>query len=356
MEYFSFIVFFSFLVLISLLAKDEPATRIGYYFIAVVVALFVGLRGILDEYTRLYVQVLPLSEFFTNIDLVGIQKGYLFAFLCSVLKTLGFGSQSLLLVFALSSVLIHAYYFRQFTSYYFLAFLIYLSHEIYFHDWVQIRAGLSSALMLPMIYCLVHRKKRGFYLLAIASFLIQYVGIMSLAMKWLQKEIKAKYLLIGLLGASTIALANVVGPLIKFFGEAGLLPEVVRVYTIWSLYNYDIGILHLKTVQELIIILAAIYLRTRCPSHPSPYFTLVFNIFYLGTFLAILFSDMRIFSTRFLGHFYVLEPVFLVMLSRYFVERKTYSFAIACMAVLVAFLNYISKGVLPPYEMFVESH
>ena len=100
MEYFLFVVFFSFFVLLSIVEKEKVEGRGIYYILAFFVALLVGLRGIEDEYTRLFIRVPELTGFFRGVNEIAVEKGYLFALICSTLKSLGFNSQALLFVFA----------------------------------------------------------------------------------------------------------------------------------------------------------------------------------------------------------------------------------------------------------------
>ena len=157
------------MALLSLIIEDKPEKRMIYYFVAILAAVVTGLRGNTDEYTRFFSRVSVLSDFLTRIDYSAIEKGYLFAFVCSILKTLGYSVQALFLVIALSSITIHAVYYRKLTQFYIVAFLIYLSHEIYFHEWVGIRMGLASTLVLPSIDFLVKRKNGRFFLLVAVS-------------------------------------------------------------------------------------------------------------------------------------------------------------------------------------------
>ena len=353
MEYFIFISFFATFTLINLYLKDNAVIKIIYYFLILLVAFFIGLRGIEDEYTRLYVRVPSLMSFFSQLDPVGVEKGYLFALICSILKTFGCSSQSLLLVFALTSVTIHAVYYRKFTKYYILAFLVYMSHEMYFHEWSGIRMGLASALIMPMIYCLVNEKKKSFYCLLLISIFIQYVAILSIILNWLRNKIKTKYLVLGLILSVIISYSGFFKESMLFFSNLGLLPKIIQGYVHWDVYSYDIGIFHLKTFQQIIVLTFSIYVTHRFHEHPSPYFNLIFNTYYISTILFIVFSDIAIFATRIAAHFYVVEPIMLAYLARFFVQKKLYSVIVINGAIIIAAINYILRPRLPSYNMFL---
>ena len=61
-------------------------------------------------------------------------------------------------LFAFAAIAINLYCFNKYTKYFFLAMLIYLSHEVIHHEWIQIRAGLVSALVLPQIHLISQKK------------------------------------------------------------------------------------------------------------------------------------------------------------------------------------------------------
>lgn len=353
MEYFVGLLLFAVFVLMSLFLKDHPFNRVVYYFLAFVVAFFIGMRGMLDEYSIIFRIIPPLSEFFDEVNLIALQKGFLFALICSVLQTLNLGSQSLLLLFAMTSVGLHAYYYRKFTPYYFLAFLIYMSHEIIFHEWVPIRAGLASALVLPMIYFIVQNRRRNFYLLVLLSTFIQYVAILSITLKFLNRKISSKYLVIALLLGILFAGFNGFSKTLTLFSQLGLLPGGIELYVESKSYGYDVGLGHAKTLQQVLLVFLALFLRRKA-EHPSPYFNVVLNTYWLSTMAYIVFSDLAIYATRIGGHFYVVEPILVVFLSRYFVEKKTYALGVMCGSLLIGFLNYVVRVQLDPYSMFVK--
>lgn len=352
MEYFIFIACFAVLTVISLVVKDDPGKRIVYYTLVLFVAFITGLRGNTDEYTRFFSLVSYLPDFLTSIDVVAVQKGYFFTLLCSILKTMGFSAQSLFLVVALSSILIHAVYYRKLTKFYVLAFLIYLSHEIYFHEWVGIRMGLASAMVLPMIDLLVRNKKGRFYAVVLLSSQVHYVGILSLGLRWLCKEIKAKYMLWALAIASLIALTNVMGRGLVFLADAGVLPAFIGVYMRWQVYGYDIGLFHPKVLQQIFILLAVLYLKSRKTELPSPYFTLVLNTYFISTFLFILFSDIAILATRFSGHFNVVEPLLLTYLAYYFAEKRVFATVLVLMSLSIGYINYVHRNLIDSYYLY----
>ena len=75
MAYFSF---FSIVALISfslLFSKNDKANHILFYFIAIIVGLLIGLRGVEDEVTKVFVRFPALFQITTDNISVFFEKG-----------------------------------------------------------------------------------------------------------------------------------------------------------------------------------------------------------------------------------------------------------------------------------------
>lgn len=353
MEYFTFISLFSLVTLVSLAVRDDMGIKLLYVLFVTATIVFTGLRGVADEYYRIYNLVPPLSLYFSSASTVIVQKGALFTLLCSVVKSLGLPFQTILILFAFTSITLHAVYFQRMTKYYILAFLIYLAHEICLHEWIQIRGGLTCALLFPIMASVVSKKRPQFFFLVMISIFIQFVGFLSVVVYWLNRHIKTRYLLSALVVSVFFALTDGTRFFLERADALGILPKVAAVYLNWEVYGSDIGLTHFKTVQQLFVMLLALYLRHKIPTHPSPFFNIVFNMYCISTISFVLFSDVQIFATRIGGHFYTVEPVLITFLARYFVEKRLYSFFATCGALLLAYVNYVVQVKLLPYYMIV---
>lgn len=353
MEYFAFILIFSTLAFANVVnSSGSVEKRLAFAAFVFLVALFTGLRGVVDEYTRLFVDAPLLQDFLSSSSYLILEKGYLFTLISSVIRTFGGSSQVLLLVFAFASIYIHATYFRKLTPYYFVAFLIYLSHEILLKEWFTVRAGFASALVLPCIYFLQHGK-RGWFLFCVAvGGAVQYVGILSVFIYWLKREIKTSLLFWGLLISIVLALSGSVKVLLLYLADIGYVPGFVSLYFQSDAYGYKLGLSHPKIIQQLTLLLFALYFRSRM-SNRIPYFNLVLNVYYLSTVSFILLSDIAIFAARIGGHFYSVEPVLIVYFAQYFVQKRFYLGMICIFSLAISYLNYIYRARLPGYEMFV---
>ena len=151
MEYFYFILFYSAFAFFNVVNHRSFLTSPKVYsFFAVIIVFLIGLRGVREEYTKLYNRIPELVDLFPSN--VFLEKGYIFGIVSSTIRTMGGNSQILLLIFAFAGIFIHIFYYRKFTKYYFVAFLIYMSHEMIYKEWSGIRLGLASAMVLPCMY------------------------------------------------------------------------------------------------------------------------------------------------------------------------------------------------------------
>jgi hypothetical protein len=355
MQYFYFITTIFILSLVENNSRNSFVNKdrvIIYYWFVLFVALAVGLRGNEDEYTRVYLIMPTLADFFLGGHEIVNEKGWLFSFVASFFKTLTFSSQSIFLFFSGISVFIHAFYFRKFTSHYFLAFLLYLCHEIAFKEWVGLRMGAASALVLPMIYYLHKRDNFKFFMLVISASMIQYVAVLSALLYFINRRFKPIFLWAGLIISVILLKTHFVYNTLWQLDSLGVLPSLVSSYLGYATYVYDAGLGHVKTVQQIITLSAFIYLFGYKKSTSSLY-NLLFNTYYLSTILYILFAEVALFAFRFGGHFYSVEPILLVYLI-YSVKQKIFAAnIIAISALIIAYINYVVIERVEPYDLFV---
>ncbi len=352
--YFYFIAFFFIFTLIQNNKTVDKQLVYLYYTFVFFVMLVIGFRGNYDEYTRVFVLIPTLENFFNEDYNVISEKGYVFTFISSTFKTIGFNSQSLFLFFSSTAVFIHAYFFRKFTKYYFLAFLLYLSHEICLKEWIGLRMGFASALLLPMIYYLYKGQKVKFFILVVIATLVQYVAILSLFLYFLRYRIKPIYLFLGLVVALLLMESGIVYQTVWSLDSMNILPGIISSYMRTEVYVYDVGLNHPKTIQQIIVITIFILLIHKKDNEDIPkVYYLLFNAYYLGTILMIIFSELALFAFRFNGHFASVEPILITYLIYKFRHKILVSSFLAFGSLMVAYINYIVIRRVPDYFLFV---
>lgn len=353
MEYFLFVSFFS-LISVGLIANNKDRVII-YYFFVLIVAIFAGLRGNQDEYSQFF-YLIPSLEDAVLSDFKF--KEPFFTFIISLFQYLSFPSQSVYLFFSSVAVIINGYFFKKYTPYYFLAFLIYLSHAITIKEMSGLRLGYASALVLPMIYFLQEKKYIKYFLTCALSGMVQYVGLLSIFLIFLNREIKPRLLIFGIVFAVFFHYAGFVHKSVTFFAEIGFIPAFIADYIGSSYHSYEASLVfHLKTLQQIIVVIFMIIYFERYKNIVASrikYYNLLFNTYYFGTILLILFSSLAIFAFRFSAHFMAVEPVILTYAIWIFSNKKTPYLLILVAFLAIAFINYVILGRIEDYVFLLQ--
>jgi len=113
MQYLIFILaFYPFVLFFSNTFSNLKFNNIScviYYFFVFLVILAAGLRGNNDEYTRIFVLLPSLNDFYSWDFGLAHEKGIIFYIISSFFKTIGLNSQSIFLFFSGTAVFIHAF-------------------------------------------------------------------------------------------------------------------------------------------------------------------------------------------------------------------------------------------------------
>ncbi|WP_416652646.1 EpsG family protein [Candidatus Pseudothioglobus sp. Uisw_086] len=340
MEYFLFISFFALFAIGTISNHRDRVTL--YYFFVLVVALLAGLRGNQDEYSSFYF-IIPSFE---NLSLADFKdKEPFFTLIISLFQYLSFPAQSIYLFFSSVAVIVNGYFFKKFTPFYYIAFLIYLSHTITIKEMSGLRLGYASALLLPMIYFIQKKNYFKFFIIYSLSAMVQYVGLLSIFLIFLNRTIRPKLLLIGLVIAIAINYLDIVKLSISYFASIGLMPAIIGDYVNSEYHSYNTGLIfHLKTLQQILTILFMIIFfesYKNIVSTKTKYYNLLFNAYYFGTILIILFSSLAIFAFRFSAHFMSVEPIIITYAIWIFSDKKIPKLFLIFSALIIGFINYI---------------
>ena len=285
MQYFLFITFLSFFVHFqNAYNKNKNINLLIFYFFVFFVALALGLRGNDDEYTRVFLSYPDLNNLFSEDNLRLHEKGFIFALILASIKSLELSSQYLFIFFCFTSIFLNAVFIKKFTDFYFLAFLFYLSHGIIFKEWSGLRAGLASAMVFPMIYYLHEEKKIKFFTLVVTATLIQYIAIFSLFLIFLKRSFSRILLLLGIFFAMIFYKLNLAVFITEILLNNNFIPSFASGYFVKdNHYMYDVGLTHIKMIQQLIVIVFLIIFFGSNKVQVPKYYYLLFNTYYLGT-------------------------------------------------------------------------
>lgn len=356
MQYYLFLTFFSLFVFCQNGFEHKKINLCIFYFFVFFIALALGLRGNDDEYTRVFLSYPSLDNLFSEDNLRLHEKGFIFALIIASLKSLELSSQSLFIFFCFTSIFLNAVFIRKFTDFYFLAFLFYLSHGIIFKEWSGMRAGLASAMVLPMIYYLHEGKKIKFFTLVVSATLIQYIAIFSLFLIFLKRRFSRILLLLGIFCALIFYKFNLTVFITDILLNNNLIPSFASGYFVkGNRYMYDIGLTHIKMIQQLIVIVFLIIFFGGNKVQVPKYYYLLFNSYYLGTILMICFSNYALLAYRVNGHFYSVEPILLTFFILLFKQKKIISTTMTFAALGVAYINYVIFSKIEPYIFLIKN-
>lgn len=369
MEFFLFIFLYALLTWINTFkSSHEPfyeSNANNIYIILVFITLFfVGLNGNEDEYTRVFLRSPEIQDLFFpnyltsqtgNVFNIFIEKGPIFIFYNSLIKSIGLTSQFIHLTYATISLVLISVFYKKYTRYYMLAFLIYLSHYIMFRELSGIRVALTSAAVLLMIYFIVNNQKFRFYLLIIFCFFNHYISIIALILIFLKKQINYKFIIIGLVIATFFYYINAPKLLFNILGELDNNESIISLYA-KSNYSVTMSFFNGKNIQQILLIFLLMYFNKseNLNTEERKYFHIIFNTYCISTMLLITFSNYSIFANRFNGFFSILEPICVTYLIINVMLKKTFISIIIGMILLISFFNYIYFNRIGSYNFLLD--
>ena len=159
-----------FIIIVSLIFLEEylgDSNKYAYWGLCIILILFCAFRTIgVDPDSETYEEIFKSNE--NNPKLL---VEFSFLFLSEILKGFTDDIHYLFLIYAILGITIKFYALRQLSPWYFLPLVIYFGNYFILHDFIQIRAGVASAMLLLAIKPLSEGNKKR----AIVYFLIANV-------------------------------------------------------------------------------------------------------------------------------------------------------------------------------------
>ena len=156
-----------FIIIVSLIFLEEylgDSNKYAYWGLCIILILFCAFRTIgVDPDSETYEEIFKSNE--NNPKLL---VEFSFLFLSEILKGFTDDIHYLFLIYAILGITIKFYALRQLSPWYFLPLVIYFGNYFILHDFIQIRAGVASAMLLLAIKPLSEGNKKR----AIVYFLI----------------------------------------------------------------------------------------------------------------------------------------------------------------------------------------
>lgn len=333
-----------------------------YFSLSIIIIFFLGLRGNEDEYTRIFLFVPDIKNLFATGEFASItyhnliiQRGPIIIFFMSLLQTVGISSQAFLFFTVFASLIINTIFFRIFSKYFFIAFLLYLVHGLIFKEWIGIKAGLISALLLPVIYFLSNKKNTIAIIITIVSSLIHYLAIIKIILFFLNRRFSRNTILSILFLSIFIEVLDVPYLVFSIFNNINYLPDYIFYYINSEAYGYDAGLFRAKTIQQIITLLLLLYLvHDNFLLQKDKYYNLLINSYVISTLALILFSFTAVLSNRINGLFIIVEPVLITYFIYVFSNKRTVSTILVIFALFVSYLNYIHLERISPYKFLID--
>ena len=159
-----------FIIIISLIFLEEylgDYNKYVYWGLCIILILFCAFRTIgVDPDSESYEEIFKSHE---NNPKLLVEPSFLF--FSEIVKGVTDDVHYLFLIYAILGITIKFYALRQLSPWYFLPLVIYFSNYFILHDFIQIRAGIASAMLLLAIKPLSEGNKKR----AVVYFLIANV-------------------------------------------------------------------------------------------------------------------------------------------------------------------------------------
>lgn len=346
--------------------KNESRYYINIYIIfAVLLILILGLRGNEDEYSRIFLRIPTFLSLFDTGQYPEIvlwplikEKGLFMILIMSFIKSINAGSQLFFFIYVGIAITLNAYFFKKFTVFYPMAFLFYISHGLVHKEWVGMRMALISALLLAIIYFIASNKKFYAWILLIISVLNHYIAIVSVSLFYLNRRISSRLMVSILIVVLLLTVFNIQEQLMNFSNIKSILPSFIADYIGSEYYGYNVGLLHPKGIQQIIVLmLILIFVHDKKPEiNNDRYYNLIINTYFISTMLMFLLSFSAIFSYRFGSYFYAVEPIVLTYFISHLRFKKMIIYAVICFSLLIAFYNYSYKQRLSEYHFLIDNY
>ncbi|MND36923.1 hypothetical protein D3C87_886890 [compost metagenome] len=309
--------------LLSLRQSHHPIGAALHIYICVVIILFAGLRGG-DRDFFVYQEIYEATPLINDFSLEFVRNihgeiGYLL--LSSLLKSIGLGFNFFLLAIATLSVSLIAVSTYRLSPIPLLSMAIYFSHFFILREMMQVRAGLSIAILL---YFLSSYKNIFLVFLGViiaslfhsgALIIIPFLPFLNNRAFISFKLYLCTFILCVILG--NIGFLNI---LLTYFSDIGLLPKAINNYIGWSLYDYKLPVFTNPVTWKAIFI---IYIMGKIESEVIGSFVNRLRILYsYGLLFMVLFSDMAILAGRLSTFLFCAENILIVWALTFCAKKK----------------------------------
>ena len=341
MEYFAFI-------LMASVANFYKNKRIFYITIFILI-VGLSLRGSEDEYSRLVNESFPLKYYVDNLFNIFDGKGPLLNLLTSVIVDYNLTTQLFFLFYVPITFFIFFYIVYQKVHLWNVVLVMCFSHSVLITSMSGLRMGLSASLSLLIIHLLSTKKYKSATFVFCISLLNHYAALFSVLIFFLKRKKKFLFYVGGLIIAFAIYILDIPSFILPLFGRESIVTRYVNA----DVYVYNVGVLHPKTIQQIITFIVLL-LHIKNKPYLPPFFQGAFNAYFISTFLLISLAGYALFAFRLSALFIMVEPIILsTLFFHYFKKPAAARFVLYFVLLMISYLNYVILVKIEPYDFLV---
>lgn len=356
-EYF-FLPLITMLASIPVVVKSHRCTVVVGYFISITFILFCGLRWYAGADFATYIEIfnaVPSLSYLTMSALSEIHGETGFLVLISLYKNIGLNHPGLFFfLITLFSITLKFIFFSREVQQSALAIAIYLAFAFITFEFIQLRMGMSIALVGIGFMLLRQEKRLGFLLCLLLALNFHWVSIVALPAIFIHK-VSAKplfYLTTGVIFfvtlTSPVQFLLIVSEAIN--SSSYLLVKLVG-YINNENYNTKVSFFSLIPLRHLFVVIISSYVVIRLKVEGKVEY--YYKLYLLGVITAFLFLEVEIFYSRIQAVFDIVEPILLILIvDKLFTpaHRKYVQLVLLFMALIYFTYNLKSTTALFKYQ------
>ncbi|EPN1630460.1 EpsG family protein, partial [Cronobacter turicensis] len=249
--------------------------------------------------------------------------------------------------------------FKDYSPYFFLCILLYISHTYVAREMMQIRAGLACAICLYSLRYIVEKKWVLFIISVMVASSIHLAAILfSISYIIGNLDLSKKKILFILLVSLAIAVIYPFGAIIRSLPNIDALARVQ--YYSNSVYGVSAGLFNnLVIIKGLLLIIIMLKYHDQLKTK-NRYYLIGFNLYFFSVIWYLLWNDFEIVAARIATFFSITEVLLLSYIPLLFksnINKALSTLAIVFIALTIFALNHITgkwDDILLPGSSFWE--
>ena len=358
-----FIIYLCYLFLLILLLltinKDKNLNLVLTIISVITLLLVLGIRDIgigKDDlqYVKIFDDIPPLDLLLDEklgLNAESIEIG--FVFLISFIKFFFLDYNAIFFIVGSVSLFTLGYVYYRASPIFFISILIFFSHFYLYRDLNQIRAALSCAILLNLLFFI--NKGRIYDVLIVAfSSLFHIASLVMLLYVFAKKYYLSNSRVIGILALSIIVGCS---GIVEWFlsiipGGGSYITTKLTNYANSEIHGASIPLFDLTNIKNIFILGLTLIYRTELTK--IKYFEGVFLLMVINVCWRITFLDVSILAARGATFFAIIEPILVAMLVSVQKKYKILAYVLVIFySLLMLYLNINVKYIITNYSQIV---